>query len=312
MNVPDHPAPHQGIAAIPRVVTADAIQRFHLSGGPVRGRLVRLGGLADAILSRKALGAASHLAGQALSLVAGMSAGLKFEGALSLQIKGNGRVPMLIVDSTHDGALRLYMRLAEAGYSEPTPRANMPARDMFGEGYFAFTIDQGPETDRQQGIVALEGETLSEMAENYFSTSEQLPTMIRLFSRFKDGKWDAGALMLERIAEAGGIGREAEEDGWETAKILASTLTEEEVFDPHLTGSAILYRVFGTLGISVTPPRSARSGCRCSREKLLSVLNSFNNQDLDEMAEHGVITMSCEFCGEDYKFERNNIAPHPV
>lgn len=309
----DMPASHPHAAAIPDIVINDAIQPFHLSNSPVRGRLVRLGGLADAILSRKALGAAAHLGGQALSLVAGMSAGLKFEGALSLQVKGDGPVSLMVADSTHDGAVRLYMRLTEDDRLRDPPEVAPRADMMFGKGYFAFTIDQGPETDRQQGIVTLEGASLSEMAAHYFATSEQLPTSIRLFSSFQDGKWDAGALLLERIADEGGRERhDAEEDHWETAKTLAATLTAEEVFNPHLTHSALLYRVFGTLGVAASAPRPARFGCRCAREKLLSVLRNFSDDDLDEMAENGVITMSCEFCGVDYRFDRNNIAPDPV
>ncbi len=165
---------------VPDLVISHGITPFHLANRPVRGRLVRLGKLADIMLTRHDIpDCGRQLAGQALSLVAGLSAGLKFKGSFSLQIKGDGPVSMLVADCTDAGELRFYLR------SDNTPD-NASAKTLLGDGYFAFTIDQGAHTERHQGIVALEGETLAEMAMHYFTTSEQHECWMRLYCEKAD------------------------------------------------------------------------------------------------------------------------------
>jgi molecular chaperone Hsp33 len=279
----------------------------------VRGRLIRLGPLTDALLTRHTLHpAVTRLLGEALALTAGLAAVLKYQGSFSLQAKGDGAVPMLLADCTEAGELRGYARtdapqLSRLLRAEPDPVAG----PLLGRGYLAFTCDQGPEMDRYQGIVAIEGMTLIDMTAHYFATSEQLRTFVRLACAQGPLGWRASAFIMERVAGEGGIApeldAEAQEEAWRTAVILAGTLTEAEMLDDTLTSAELLHRLFHAEGLVLDRARALSYGCRCSRAKLAGVLQGFPADDLDHMAEDGTITMTCEFCNLDFRFARSEM-----
>jgi molecular chaperone Hsp33 len=295
---------------VPDIVVARGVQPFHLRDKPVRGRLVRLGALADALLSRHDYPpVVTALAGQALALTAGLAAALKFRGSFSLQAKGDGAVPMLLADCTDGGALRGYARPNEEKLAPLLAEGAEPsAAALLGQGYLAFTCDQGPDMDRYQGIVAIEGDSLTAMTGTYFRTSEQLATHVHLACARTEAGWRAAALILERVAGAGGVGAdldaEAQDDAWRTAVALAATLTDGELLDDTLSGERLLHRLFGLEGLALDRARALSYGCRCSRAKLAGVLGGFGAEDLDHMAEDGTITMTCEFCNLDFRFDR--------
>ena len=198
---------------MPDIVVPRGVQPFHLHAKPVRGRLVRLGPLADALLTRRDNHpAVARLLGQALALTAGLAAALKFRGSFSVQAKGDGAVSMLLADCTDTGALRGYARVdverfraaLEAAPEGGRARDGPDAGALLGQGYLAFSCDQGPDTERYQGIVAIEGGELAEMADHYFRTSEQLRTHLHLACARTPQGWRAAALILERVAAGGG------------------------------------------------------------------------------------------------------------
>ncbi len=299
--------------AVPDIVVPRGVTPFHLPQRPVRGRLLRLGPLADALLGRHDNHpAVTRLAGEALALVAGLATALKYRGSFSLQVKGDGPVSMLLADCTEAGALRGYARadpdrLAALLAVEPEPSAAA----LLGSGYLAFTVDQGPEMDRHQGIVAIEGETLAEMALAYFRTSEQLEYEVRLAAAQGVGGWRAGALILERVAGEGGIDpvmdQATQDESWRTAAILAATLTDAELLDDALPPERLLYRLFHSEGVALGLPRALAYGCRCSRARLSGILEGFPAEDLDHMAVSGDIVMTCEFCNFDFRFGRGEV-----
>jgi molecular chaperone Hsp33 len=295
---------------VPDLVVPGGITPFFLAGRPVRGRLVRLGRLADALLTRHDNHpAVTALTGEALALVAALATALKFRGSFSLQAKGDGPVTMLLADCTDTGAVRGYAqykpeRLAELLRANPAPNA----AELLGGGYLAFTVDQGPDTERHQGIVAISGESLAEMALHYFATSEQLRCAIRLACAPTARGWRAGALIVERIATAAG-GIDAADDSagdedWNTAAILAGTVSDAELLDDTLAPDDLLYRLFHSEGVTTDLPRVLAYGCRCSRQRLSGILESFPAADLDHMAVDGQIVMTCEFCNVDFRFPR--------
>ncbi|MBR0560293.1 Hsp33 family molecular chaperone HslO [Neokomagataea sp. TBRC 2177] len=290
------------------MVVAGGVLPFHLERSPVRGRIVRLGALADAILSRHDVPeSVARLNGQALALVAAMASALKFQGSLSLQVKGDGPVSMLLADATNNGGIRGLARLDDDADTSALPD---DAAGLLGNGYLAFTIDQGPDTERHQGVVEIKGQTLSEMAEHYFTTSEQHACHIRLFCTRGPNGWEAGALVLERIAADGGADTQQNdaEDAWETACAFADTLRENELFNEKLSAQDLTHRLFGTLDVQDSAPRALAYSCHCSRSRLVNVLTRFSDDDLDHMAEDGVITMKCEFCNHDFRFSRDNLS----
>jgi molecular chaperone Hsp33 len=219
---------------------------------------------------------------------------------------------MLLADCTQDGALRGYARadaarLAALLDSTPAPSA----AELLGTGYLAFTVDQGSDTDRYQGIVSLEGDTLSAMALHYFRTSEQVQYDVHLAAAQRPEGWRAAALILERVAGEGGIDpgmdEAAQAESWRTATTLAATLTDAELLDDGLPPERLIWRLFGAEGVAVDRPRALAYGCRCSRAKLSGILESFPETDLDDMAVDGTIVMTCEFCKWDFRFSRTEM-----
>ncbi len=300
---------------VPDIVVPRGVQPFRLQEKPVRGRLVRLGPLADALLTRHAQPPqVLRLMGEAMALTAALATALKYRGSFSLQAKGDGAVPMLLADCTDSGALRGYARV-DAEKLAPLLAADAAptARALLGQGYFAFTCDQGPEMDRYQGIVAIEGDSLAEMTGTYFRTSEQIRSQVHLAAAETPAGWRASALVIERVATDGGIAQalgeeEAEDDDdWRTAQLLAGTIKAAELLDDALPAEQLLHRLFHAEGLVLDRARALSYGCRCSRARLALVLEGFGEEDLDHMAEGGAITMTCEFCNLDFRFDRAEV-----
>jgi molecular chaperone Hsp33 len=303
---------------VPDLVIARGVLPFHLPELGVRGRLIRLGALADALLTRhNQPEAVTRLTGKTLALAAALATALKFRGSFSIQAKGDGPVSLLLADCTDVGALRSYARTDAAALAEigatPTDAA------LLGDGYLAFTVDQSGEMERHQGIVAIEGDDLAQMAEHYFRTSEQMNCLVRLACDHTETGWRASALILERVAGSGGAANDRaqdadldldgdadarQQDGWRTACILADTVTAAELLDDELEPEGLLFRLFGTEEVRAGLARALAYGCRCSRARLAGILDTFAAADLDHMAIDADIVMTCEFCNLDFRFPR--------
>ncbi len=298
---------------VPDIVVPRGVTPFHLPQRPVRGRLVKLGKLADALLLRHDTDdAVTRLRGEALALVAALATALKYRGSFSLNAKGDGAVPMLLADCTDTGALRGYARVDGeklAAVLAETPEPTAAA--LLGQGYLAFTVDQGPDMERYQGLVAIEGGSLGTMALHYFDASEQTPCFLRLACARTAAGWRASALILEKIAGAGGVDPEMDsqiaDEHWGTATILAETVTDAELLDDDLAPEDLLYRLFHTEGVAADFSRALAYGCRCSRRRLAGLLETFSDEDLDHMAIEGEIVMTCEFCNHDFRFPRQAV-----
>jgi molecular chaperone Hsp33 len=302
-----------GRPAVPDLVVPHGITPFYLPQRPVRGRLVRLGPLADALLTRHDRHpAVNRLCGEALALAAVLASALKFRGSFSVQAKGDGPVGMLLADCTHDGALRGCARV------EPELLAALLAEDaapstarLLGAGSMAFTVDQGPESERHQGIVGLTGDTLADVALHYFATSEQFQVWLRLACAQTPAGWRASALVLEKIAGGGGIDPDltaaAQTESWRTATVLAATISDAELLDDALAPERLLFNLFHSEGVAADRPRALAYGCRCSRQRLSGILEGFDSADLDHMAVDGDIVMTCEFCNFDFHFARADV-----
>jgi molecular chaperone Hsp33 len=302
---------------VPDIVVPRGVTPFYMPGRPVRGRLVRLGTLADALLTRHQNDpVVTRLTGKALALTAALATALKFKGTFSIQAKGNGPVNLLLADCTDQGTLRGYAR-ADAEKLAPLLAETVTPTDaaLLGQGYLAFTVDQGPETERHQGIVGIEGDSMTEMALHYFETSEQLQCALHLACAKTPQGWRAAALILERIA----IGGEAniamtpaeQDESWLAATTLAATVTESELLDDALPPDRLLYRLFHTEGVASDRPRALAYGCRCSRAKLAGILEGFTPAELDEMSTGHDIVMTCEFCNFDFRFPRADLRGQP-
>jgi molecular chaperone Hsp33 len=288
----------------------DLVAAFQIEGWPVRGRIVRLGAAVDEILTRHAYPEpVANLLGEACALAALVGSSLKIEGRLIVQAQGDGPVSYVVCDYDSEGSLRGYCRYDEARVAEVSQGFTRPgARTLLGEGVFVMTIDQGPDTDRYQGITPIEGESLALAAERYFDQSEQTPTRVRLaVGQLQTDKmesnggfvWRAGGMLLQNIAEDDARG--STQDAWERAQALFETLGEDELIDPTVPPELLLYRLFHEDGVRLEAARPLKAFCRCSEERIRGVLKSFSAEERADMVEpDGAIKVTCEYCSRVY------------
>ena len=298
----------------------DMLQPFRLGRQRLRGQHVRLGAPAHNILSQADYPPAlATLLGELLALTVVLGGSLKYDGVFTAQARGEGPVRTLVADLTSAGALRGYAsydrdalaRLAGTIEDDLVPR-------LLGAGHLAFTVDQGPDTERYQGIVELEGASLSTCAHRYFRQSEQIASAIKLAAGMVDGVWRAGALMLQRVPGEGGFAsavsdQESDDDGggaeddpdedWRRAVILMSSVTDAELLDPLLGSERLLYRLFHEEGARLAPRRDLHFACRCSRERVATVLRSMPRSEIETMKIDGQVIVTCQFCHRAESFD---------
>lgn len=296
----------------------DSCVSFHINNGSFRGRLVRLSSLVDTILEKHQYPLpVSAVLAESTALAVLLASTLKYDGLFTLQTKSNGPVSMIVVDVTSDGKVRGYARYDEEHLNRSqalrkTSGEIEPAPHLMGEGYLAFTVDQGPDMELYQGIVDLQGKTLSECAMRYFVQSEQIDTDLQLFLHAPQGDakgWSAGGIFIQKLPEMGGKidpDKDYTED-WNEAKIFMESLTQDEVFNADLTGQEILHRLYHSNDLVVSGEKKLTFGCRCSREKLQNTLCGFGKDELESLAEDGKINATCDFCSEQYAFDKGEL-----
>jgi molecular chaperone Hsp33 len=308
----------------------DAVRPFAVEALDVRGRAIQMGPALDAILSRHDYPPpVSRLLAEAIVLAVLLGSSLKFEGKFTLQAETDGLVDLIVVDYKTTGDIRAYARYDREAIARTGETAETVAA-LLGNGTLAMTIDQGPHTNRYQGVVPLEGGSFEEVAHAYFRQSEQIPTLVRLavaeMHAREDGairrSWRAGGLIVQFLPEApermhvrdlpGGDlpeGTESpdeyeeDDDSWVEAQTLASTAQDDELTDPGLPVENLLYRLFNERGVRVFRPTEVRDRCSCSRERIAGVLATFSAEEVKESTENGAITVTCEFCGSKYGFD---------
>ena len=297
----------------------DLMLPFKLEQADIRGRLLRLGPAIDKVLSAHDYpDAVARLLGEAMILSATIAGTFKFDGRFVLQASTKGPVSLLIADFTTNGNLRGYARYdAEAvAKAEEEMLISAPVPRLLGTGHLAFTVDQGEDMENYQGIVALEGATLADCAHEYLRQSEQLSAAVRVeVDRAGDAPnapWRGGAIMLEKLAGAPAEGRTEEdaEDGWRDALALLGSVKKTEMLDVDLAGGALLYRLFHEDGVRVYDAHELQAKCRCSKQRMETVLESFTTDDLQSMTVDGLITVTCEFCNSAFDFKPDQFAAY--
>ncbi|HPQ50105.1 MAG: Hsp33 family molecular chaperone HslO [Alphaproteobacteria bacterium] len=285
---------------------------FDLERASLRGRIVRLGKvLDDMIIPHSYPDKVSSMVAETATLAILLSSMLKYEGVFILQAQGEGPVLRLVADVTSSGDVR-----ATAGYDramlekileeDPSPEI----RRLVSNGYLAFTVDQGEYSERYQGIVELCGQGLTDSIHHYFAQSEQIGTAIKMaVAKGDDGSWRAGAIMLQHIPVSDLIPQDHKpvEDHWDRARILLETCTNEELLDARLHDETLLFRLFHEEGIRVYDPHKIQKGCRCTPEKLQSILGLLSEDDKQHAIQDNKIVMTCEFCNKDFCFNPDEV-----
>jgi molecular chaperone Hsp33 len=288
--------------------TDDVVQPFQLDPFALRGRLVRLGPTVDRILAQHDYPEpVATLLGEAITLAVLLAGALKYDGVFTLQTKGDGPVRLLVADVKTDGAVRGYAQYDAQRLGEVVPNGDSPSVPaLLGTGYLAFTVDQGDDTERYQGIVEIIGGTLAECAQHYFRQSEQLQAGLKLAvaRAGEEGSWRAGGLMVQRVPPEGGLAPIGDdvEDAWRRVMVLMSSATSAELVAPDLPPRRLLWRLFHDDGVRVYDTHPVEARCRCSRERIAGILRSFPADEIDDMRKEAVTTVTCEFCNTRYEF----------
>lgn len=307
----------------------DTVLPFQLDRSDIRGRVARLDGVLDRVLSQHSYPIqVEALVAEAALITALIGQTMKLRWRLSLQIRGTGPVRLIATDyygPTEDGqAARI------RAYANYDAEALVPGADPFsliGEGYFTILIDQGAGMVPYQGITPLSGGSLSACAETYFAQSEQLPTRFALsYGRSQvpgaAAHWRAGGVMLQHMPKASpGVAADAgtgeggllshadilggeEGENWNRANLLLDTVEELELIGPSVHPTDLLVRLFHEEGPRVFDAQPVRFGCSCSADKVRQSLSIYSAKDIAHMTtDDGILTADCQFCGAHYEFD---------
>lgn len=290
---------------------SDQPLRFSIPSRHARGRVVRLDDVLNEILSaHKYPPVVERILAEALVLTTLLGASLKdVGGQLTMQAQTESGAIDLLVCDYKNGALRGYVQFDAAKIAAIGPNATLFG--LFGKGYLAITFDreaqEGQEKgSRYQGIVPLDGDSLSDAAEHYFVQSEQIPTMIRVAIDHVGGRCIAGGIMVQHLAE-GEDGRERlhvklDHPEWEHIAVMAASIKADELADPELALEEVVWRLFHEeQEVRVDRSEILTKGCRCDLGHIRDVIARFPASDRADMAdEHGIILVDCKFCSRDF------------
>lgn len=319
---------------------------FQVDALDVRGRVVTLGPALDAILRRHDFpDPVKRLVGEATVLAVLLASSLKDTGRFILQAQTEGPVSMVVIDIRTPGQIRATASFDIDAVAE-LESAGVPvsSADLMGKGSLAMTIEQGHSSQRYQGFVPIDGETLEDAAHVYFRQSEQIPTRIRLavaqmFDRDESGEarqtWRAGGVIAQFMPESedrvrhrdlpGGDDPQRgndqpdtgdavgeipdEDDAWVEASVLLATVEDHELTDPDIPAERLLLRLFHERGARVFEPMDLHDHCTCSRERIHVVLEQMSAEEIAEASLSGDISVRCEFCGLTYNFDPEGYLP---
>jgi molecular chaperone Hsp33 len=270
----------------------DTLRRFVFENAPVRGEIVRLNATWRAVLERHAYPrVVRNLLGEYLAASALLSGTIKYDGSLTLQIQGSGPITLMLAECTSGRTLR-----GLAHWHGDVRTGSLS--ELTGAGQLAITIDPGPGMDRYQGIVELHGESIAEALGGYLERSEQLETRLWLSA---DNEIATG-LLLQKLPDGQRGHAGEDEDLWNRAVQLASTVTPEELLD--LAPRQLIHRLFHEEDVRLFEPEPVSFRCGCSRERVRTMLRALGAEEVrDIIREQGTVSVTCEFCNQRYEFD---------
>lgn len=268
-------------------IKLDQSQRFLFEGQAIRGQYVSLDQSWQKIAQQADLeGRGLHLLGEALAAVVLLVDTLKIDGSVTLQIRGDGPLELLVVEANSHNKVRGIAR--QSGVIKD----QMDLSHIFGAGHLVITIKtEGGEP--HQGIAPLHGMTLSQAFEHYFSTSEQLSTNFWLAC----DSHNVSGLLIQKLP-----GKSTDADAWERVLHLASTVTNKEL--QQLSLDDLLYRLFHEETLRLFEASDIEFSCSCSRERTAGMLLTLGIDEVNDILDQeGEVAVSCEFCNANYRFD---------
>lgn len=298
--------------------SCDTLTRFFFDDCDMRGEMITLKKtVADAVAHQQLPPGAKALLAEFLSAAALLAGILKFEGLLTLQIRGDGDIPLIMAEATHNRNVRGIVKLRENDNGDPIIHPALKAQnvkidslkgialnELVGNGVLTLTID--PEKgQRYQGIVPLEGADIAECLTHYFNQSEQLATKLWLFSHGQQ----AGGFFLQALpasAEQAKAPRASSQEQWETLDVLASSLTPDESL--NLAHTDQLHRLFNEFEVRVAKQVPVQFCCSCSQERSENALVALGKADAYQLlTEQPEVTIDCQFCGQVYRITAKDL-----
>lgn len=318
------------MTSLSQIAWDDTVLPFQLDRSDIRGRVVRLDGVLEKVLSQHDYPTVVEALVAELSLLTALiGQTIKLKWKLSLQVRGDGPVRIIATDYYGPkGEGEPAQIRGWASYDAARLDVNAPAFPQIGSGYFAIMIDQGAGTTPYQGITPLHAGSLAGCAETYFAQSEQLPTRFALsFGQSQlpgqTERWRGGGIMLQHMPKAsplvaggdGGTGEgglltardilagEDDED-WTRANLLLDTVEDLELIGPAVQPTDLLVRLFHEELPRVYDAQPVKFGCTCSADKVRQSLSIYSAKDISTMTTpEGVVTADCQFCGAHYVFD---------
>lgn len=270
----------------------DQLNRYLFDNVHVRGELVQVSNTYQEIINNHDYPTAvNQLLGQLLAATSMLTALLKFEGDIAVQMQGDGPIPAMVVNGNDQQELR--------GVANITGEiTETKLTELFKKGYMVITITP-KQGERYQGIVAIDKDTIAECLEGYFAQSEQLKTHFWLRADEKN----AAGLMLQALPEES----DADDDGYDNLRQLSATIKDEELFE--LEPQVILTRLYHQEDVRLFDPQSLSFKCTCSLERSGSAIISIGREEAESIiSEQGNIQMHCDYCNTKYEFGSDEIA----
>jgi molecular chaperone Hsp33 len=294
----------------------DQLQKFMFNAAPVRGEIVSLRNTWQEVLARRSYPApVRNVLGEMTAACALLSANLKFDGTLIMQIYGDGPVTMLVVQCSSDLSLRATAKLADDHAERITEDMSLAQLlNQHGRGRCVITLDpkdKKPGHQPYQGIVPLSGEhgplgSMAEVLEHYMHHSEQLDTRMWLAANTDR----AVGMLLQKLPGDGGIvphPGEHDADTWQRVCHLGSTLSVDELLGEE--PETVFRRLFWQENVQHFEPAATRFQCSCSREKVGGMLKMLGREEVDGvLVERGSVEVHCEFCNQRYEFDAVDVA----
>jgi molecular chaperone Hsp33 len=286
----------------------DILQKFIFDNAAVRGELVEISNAWREIQSRHAYPKAVRaLLGEMVAAAALLSANLKFNGSIVMQIHGDGLVKLLVVECDANLRMRATAKLRD-GAEVPDDASVVQLLNQHGRGRFVITLDPQDKVPGQQpyqGVVPLVGEDIATIIENYMLRSEQMDTKLWLAA----DENVARGLLLQKLprnsAVEGQVEQASEEEDletWTRAVMLGQTLKQEELLTADV--ETLLKRLFWEETIRVFDPLHPEFHCTCSREKVANMLKMLGQQEVESaLHDLGELGINCDFCGKHYGFD---------
>ena len=258
---------------------------------PIRGNLVHLNQTFKQVLQHQTLPTVLKQAlGELMAASALLSATLKMDGALVLQLQSKGALKLLVVECSHDLNMRATAKWDETLSNEMN---NFPFIDLVKNGQFVITLDPSV-GEAYQGIVPIEGVTIAEMLQNYMLRSQQIDTSLWLHCDSES----ASGMLLQKLPNLDNL----DVDAWNRMNILANTVTNEEL--KNLNPEALLRRLFSEENVRLFDAKSTQFRCSCSKPKVGNMLRLLGKQEVESiLAELGKIEVNCDFCNKHYSFD---------